>query len=134
MSIDLHHAHLFASDIEATIAWWTRHLGARVLRDEVLAGARNVFLAVGSGRIHVYDQPPRRTPAEAGTGRGGRGAIHHLGVKVTGLREVWARLQSEGIGSPGGLREHGDWRYVMIAAPDDVLLELFELDDWSRLG
>lgn len=125
MSIDLHHAHLFASDIDATVGWWTRHLGARVVRDEVLAGSRNVFMAVGAGRIHVYDQPPRDM---------GRGAVHHLGLKVQGLRAVWARLQSDGVTSPGGLREHGDWRYVMVAAPDGVLLELFEFDDWSRLG
>ncbi|MFM9941473.1 MAG: VOC family protein [Hyphomicrobiaceae bacterium] len=120
MAIDLHHAHLFASDIDATVAWWCRHLGAKVFLDEALAGARNVFLAVGTGRLHIYDQPPRDA---------GRGAIHHLGLKVTGLRAEWARLQQEGITSPGGLREQDGWRYVMIAAPDGILLELFEFDD-----
>ena len=126
MSIDLHHAHLFASDIDATIAWWTRQLGGRVVRDDVMAGARNVFMVVGTGRIHIYDQPPRD---------GGRGAIHHLGVKVANLREVWQRLQTEGLTSRQGLREFDDgWRYVMIEAPDGVLLELFEFDDPARLG
>ena len=125
MTIDLHHAHLFASDIDATISWWTRHLGARVLFDGQLAGARNVFLGLGTGRIHVYDQPPRDQ---------GRGAIHHLGLKVCGLRQVWRRLEAAGVASRQGLREHEGWRYVMIAAPDNVLLELFEFDDPSRLG
>ncbi len=120
MPIDLHHAHLFARDIDATVAWWCRHLDAKVFHDEVLAGARNVFLAVGTGRLHIYDQPPRDR---------GRGAIHHLGLRVAGLRQEWVRLQQEGITSQGGLREHGGWRYVMIAAPDDMLLELFEFDD-----
>lgn len=126
MSIDLHHAHLFASDIDATIAWWTRHLGGRVVHDDVMAGARNVFMAIGTGRIHIYEQPPRD---------GGRGAIHHLGVKVADLREVWRRLQADGVTSRQGLREFDDgWRYVMIEAPDGVLLELFEFDDPARLG
>jgi catechol 2,3-dioxygenase-like lactoylglutathione lyase family enzyme len=125
MTFDLHHAHIFAGDIDATIAWWSRHFDGRVLRDEVLAGARNVFLGVGSGRIHIYDQPPRD---------GGRGAIHHLGIKVTGLRDAWARLQAAGVTSRQGLREFEGWRYVMVAAPDDVLLELFEFDDPARLG
>jgi catechol 2,3-dioxygenase-like lactoylglutathione lyase family enzyme len=125
VTFDLHHAHIFARDIDATIDWWTRHLGGRVVRDEVLAGSRNVFLEVGRGRIHIYDQPPRDT---------GRGAIHHLGIKVAGLRQAWATLQAAGVGSRQGLREHDGWRYVMIAAPDDVLLELFEFDDPSRLG
>jgi hypothetical protein len=33
MAIDLHHAHVFASNIEATIEWWRRHLEAKVLFD-----------------------------------------------------------------------------------------------------
>jgi hypothetical protein len=48
---------------------------------------------------------------------------------VASLRELWARLQRDGITSPGGLREHDSWRYVMIEAPDGLLLELFEFDD-----
>lgn len=120
MSLDLHHAHLFASDIKATVEWWCRHMGAKVLFDRELAGSRNVFLAVGTGRLNIYDQPPRDQ---------GRGAIHHLGIKVANLREVWRRLQSEGVRSPNGLREHDGWRYVMISAPDGLLLELFEFDD-----
>lgn len=120
MSLDLHHVHLFASEIDTTIEWWCRHMDARVTYDDELAGARNVFLAVGSGRLHIYDQPPRDS---------GRGAIHHLGIRVAGLREMWRRLQAEGITSPNGLREEGNWRYVMISAPDGVLLELFEFDD-----
>ncbi len=119
MTIDLHHVHVFASDMDATVSWWCRHLGARVLSDEILAGARNVFLSVGSGRLHVYDQPPRDS---------GRGAVHHLGVRVADLRAVWRRLQEGGITSPHGLREQPGWRYVMIAAPDNLLVELFEFD------
>ncbi len=119
-AIDLHHVHLFASDIEATIGWWCRHLEARVMLDQILAGSRNVLLGVGSGRINIYDQAPRDQ---------GRGAVHHLGVRVAGLPAVWARLQADGVTSPGGLREQDGWRYVMVAAPDGVLVELFEFDD-----
>ena len=120
--MDLHHVHVFASDIETTIQWWSRHLGAKVFFDEKLAGTRNVFLAVGTGRLHIYDQAPKDR---------GRGAIHHLGIKVADLRGVWQRLQAEGLTSPHGLREQNGWRYVMIAAPDGILLELFEFDDPS---
>jgi catechol 2,3-dioxygenase-like lactoylglutathione lyase family enzyme len=122
MSLDLHHAHLFASDIATTIEWWCQHMGAKVLLDRELAGSRNVFLAVGTGRLHIYDQAPRDQ---------GRGAVHHLGIKVANLRDVWRRLQTEGITSPNGLREQDGWRYVMISAPDGLLLELFEFDDPS---
>jgi hypothetical protein len=91
-----------------------------VLNDQALAGSRNVLLGVGSGRINIYDQPPRDR---------GRGAVHHLGVRVQGLRAEWVRLKAAGIMSPHGLREHDGWRYVMIEAPDNVLVELFEFDD-----
>jgi catechol 2,3-dioxygenase-like lactoylglutathione lyase family enzyme len=69
--ISLHHTHLLASDLDATIAFWRDSFGAEVVHDVEFAGARNVFLRVGSGRIHLYDQPPKTTD---------RGAVHHLGV------------------------------------------------------
>lgn len=97
-------------------------MDAKIMFDDALAGARNVFLAVGTGRLHLYDQAPRD---------GGRGAVHHLGIKVENLHEVWQRLQAQGITSPHGIREGDGWRYVMISAPDDLLLELFEFDDPS---
>jgi len=122
MSFDLHHVHIFASDIEETIQWWCRHLQAKLVVDERLAGARNVLLAVGTGKLNIYDQAPREH---------GRGVVHHLGVKVANLRQRWHELQSDGVTSPNGLREHDRWRYVMISAPDGLLVELFEFDDPS---
>lgn len=122
MAIDLHHVHVFASDIEATIEWWCRHLEAKVLFDENLAGSRNVLIAVGTGRLNIYAQPPRDS---------GCGAVHHVGVRVDGLRELWGRLRLAGVSSQHGLREHHGWRYVMVSAPDGLLVELFEFDDPS---
>ena len=120
--MDLHHTHIFASDIDHTIAWWQNYFGARVLFDGDNAGARNVMLGIGRGRLNLYDQAPRDN---------GRGAVHHIGVRVKDLKAVWADLQAKGLTSPKGLRNHDDWRYVMIAAPDDLLVELFEFDDPS---
>jgi catechol 2,3-dioxygenase-like lactoylglutathione lyase family enzyme len=122
VSLDLHHAHLFASNIEATVEWWCQRMRAKVLFDNELAGTRNVFLAVGTGRLHIYDQAPKDR---------GRGTIHHLDIKVSNLGDIWRHLQAQGVTSPNGLREHDGSRYVMISAPDDVLLELFEFDDPS---
>lgn len=122
MTIDLHHVHILASDITATIAWWCRYMNARVLFDQELAGARNVMLAIGTGRLNIYDQAPKDRA---------RGPIHHIGLRVTNLRHVWKRLQEDDLASPNGLREHEGWRYVMVAAPDNILVELFEFDDPS---
>ena len=117
---ELHHAHIFASDIDATLAWWTAMLGAEIAFDGRMAGARNVFLRLGRGRLHVYDQPPRAL---------GHGAIHHLGVRTDDLRGLVAHMRAHGVAFRSEIREFGHWRYVMVAAPDDVLLELFEIDE-----
>ena len=122
--MDLHHAHIFAGDMERTLAWWRDHLDARVLFDGELAGARNVLIGVGNGRINIYDQAPKGT---------GRSAVHHLGVRVKDFGAVWERLQAGGVTSPNGPREHDGWRYVMISAPDDILVEIFEFDDPASL-
>ncbi|MFI7067591.1 VOC family protein [Kribbella sp. NPDC050124] len=57
--INLHHTHLMASDIDATITFWRDAFDAEVIYDTDFAGARIVFLRIGTGRIHVYDQPPK---------------------------------------------------------------------------
>lgn len=115
----LHHVHLFASDIDATVAWWRDMLGAEVAFDGEFGGARNAFLRVGRGRLHLYDQPPRE---------GGGGAVHHVGIRVDDLVGLVARMREKGLVFRNEVREFGWWRYLMCAAPDGVLLELFEVD------
>lgn len=117
MRVDFHHAHLMCSDIAATIAFFTRWFGAEVADDVVFAGARNVFLRIGAGRIHLYDQPPRAQ---------GRSAIHHLGLHTDDLRGLVARMQAGGFVFRKPITEDPLGRYVMVEAPDGVLLELFE--------
>ena len=115
----LHHVHVFASDIDATAAWWREKLGGEVIFDGDFGGARNVFMQVGAGRLNIYDQPPRGAPG---------GAWHHVGIQTGDLRALHRRLAEQGVPFRSGIRELGSWRYVMCAAPDGVLLELFQID------
>jgi len=131
MAERLHHVHVFASDIEATIAWWRDMLGAVVAVDTELAGARNVFLKIGGGRLHLYDQPPQDAPK--GDGRRG-GAIHHIGIRSDDLPALVTRMRAKGAAFRSEIREFGWWRYIMVAAPDGVLLELFAFDDEALEG
>ncbi|MFW9950019.1 MAG: VOC family protein, partial [Candidatus Thorarchaeota archaeon] len=59
MNVNLHHAHLFASDIEKSLNFYTEMFGAVVIFDLMMAGARNVMIAIGSAKINFYDQPPK---------------------------------------------------------------------------
>jgi catechol 2,3-dioxygenase-like lactoylglutathione lyase family enzyme len=119
MRNSLHHAHLFASDIRAGIAFYTEVFGGEVVLDADVAGARNVFIRIGSGRLHLYDQPPKAP---------GRGSIHHLGIQTDDLSGIVDRLRARGVEPSRGITDLGFWRYLMVPAPDEVLIELFEVD------
>ncbi len=125
MRIALDHAHIFSSDVAATVAFFRTMLDAVVVWDEEAAGARNVRLAIGRGFVQVYDQPPR-------TPRGG--AVHHLGVETDDLDALVARMKARGFEFRNAVRELPKFRYVMIAAPDDLLIELFECREPARWG
>jgi hypothetical protein len=119
MRANLHHAHIFANDIDASVAWWREMLLGEVVYDGEFGGVRNVFMRVGYGRLNIYDQPP---PSEA------RNAVHHLGIQCEDLAGLRAHMEGRGVAFRGAIREFGAWRYLMCAAPDNVLLELFEVD------
>ncbi|HUT49943.1 MAG TPA: VOC family protein [Alphaproteobacteria bacterium] len=127
MAEHLHHVHIFAADIDATIAWWRDMLGAEVAVDTEMAGARNVFTTVGSGRLHLYDQPPKAPLKTAFTSSPG-GAIHHIGIRSDDLPALAERMRARGATFRSEIREFGWWRYLMVSAPDGVLLELFAAD------
>jgi catechol 2,3-dioxygenase-like lactoylglutathione lyase family enzyme len=120
MAEHLHHVHIFASDIEATVAWWRDMLGGELVFDGELAGSRNVFMRIGRGGLHIYDQAPRDE---------GCGAIHHVGIQSEDLRAAVERMTARGVQFRSDIREFGTWRYIMCMAPDNVLLELFEFDE-----
>ena len=54
MAEHLHHTHLFTNDLDATVTWWQKILGGKVIYDGDFGGARNVFMRIGTGRIHFY--------------------------------------------------------------------------------
>ena len=119
MHAHVHHVHIFTEDINTTVLWWTEKLGGKVAFDSDFGGSRNVFMRVGEGRIHFYDQRPHDS---------GKGAIHHIGIRSENLRELHAQLIEKGVKFRSDIREFGSWRYIMCMAPDNVLLELFEID------
>ena len=117
MRIGLDHAHIFASDIDATIDFLSRMFGATVVWDEEAAGTRSVRVQIGKAFIHVYDQAPR---SERG------GPVHHLGIETDDLDGLVARMKAEGFAFRNAIRNEPKFRYVMVAGPDNLLIELFQ--------
>lgn len=124
MVCNLHHVHLFASDIEASIRFYIEMFEAKVVFDEILAGARNVLIRIGTGHINFYDQPPRDL---------GRNAVHHLGIYTEDISAVVAHMEARGFKFRSPIRDLGDLKYIMLEGPDRVLIEIFENKAaWSR--
>ena len=118
MKTSLHHAHLFASNLGESIKFYKEMFGAKILFDLEMAGARNIMIEIGGSKINFYDQPPKDQ---------GRGAIHHLGIETDNLEALVAHMKSKGFQFINKIKSFGPWKYVMAAAPDNVLLELFEV-------
>ena len=116
---DLHHIHIFASDLDTSVKWYQDMLGGRVAFDGDFGGVRNVFMHVGRGRLNLYEQPPRGSNS---------GAYHHIGIQTDNLAGLHQRLLANGIQFRSDIREFGTWRYIMCPAPDNILLELFQID------
>ena len=125
MRVSLDHAHVFASDVAATVAFFRDMFGATVVWDEEAAGARNVRLRVGGAFVQIYDQPPRGA-------RGG--AFHHLGIETDDLDALVKRMEARGFRFRNPVRDLPQFRYVMVAGPDDLLIELFECREPARWG
>ncbi|HOD70260.1 MAG: putative lyase [Deltaproteobacteria bacterium ADurb.BinA179] len=115
----LHHVHIFASDIDKSIAFYRECFGGQVVLDNLVAGSRNVFMRIGAGRIHFYSQRPKYP---------GRGSVHHIGIQTDDIETVVNRLKENGVELKNRVKDFGIWKYVMVPAPDGILVELFEVD------
>jgi hypothetical protein len=76
-------------------------------------------MRIGSGRLHFYDQSPK-TP--------GKGSIHHFGIQSDDIEGMVSKLKSGGIVFKKGIADLGFWKYIMVPAPDEILIELFQVD------
>lgn len=119
MKNHVHHVHIFASDIDKSIKFYEDFFEGKVILDMELAGARNVFMRIGSGRIHFYDQPPKNP---------GRGSIHHFGIQTDDIEGIVEKMKAGGVEFKKGVSGFGFWKYIMAPAPDDILIEIFEVD------
>ena len=118
MRINLHHAHLFASDMEKSLNFYREMFDAEVLFDLEVVGARNVMIAIGSSKINFYDQPPKDQK---------RGVVHHLGIETDDIGALVTHMKSKGFEFRKPIKSLGILKYVMAEGPDHILFELFEV-------
>jgi catechol 2,3-dioxygenase-like lactoylglutathione lyase family enzyme len=114
---NLHHVHLFASNLDTSAAFYREMFGAEVVSDGLAAGVRNLLIRIGSGHINIYDQPPRGF---------GRNAVHHLGIYTEDISSLKTHMESRGFYFQTEIRDFGNLKYIMLEGPDQVLIEVFE--------
>jgi catechol 2,3-dioxygenase-like lactoylglutathione lyase family enzyme len=119
MSHNVHHVHLFASDIEKSLTFYQTFFQGTIILDMEIAGARNIFMKVGTGKIHFYDQPPKMS---------GPDSIHHFGIQTDDVVKDYERMKSEGVAFNKDVVDLGFMKYIMVPAPDNVLIELFQVN------
>ncbi|MFY9396983.1 MAG: VOC family protein [Desulfomonilia bacterium] len=115
----LHHIHVFASDIDRSIAFYQDCFNGQVIMDSLFAGSRNVFMRIGSGRIHFFSRKPKES---------GPGCIHHIGIQTDDIRATVKKLKEKGVVIENTIKDFGVWKYVMVSSPDGVLIELFQVN------
>ncbi len=119
MTHHVHHVHLFASNLEKSLVFYKTFFGGEVILDVEIAGARNIFMKIGTGRIHFYDQSPKMA---------GPGSIHHFGIQTDDVERDYRRMKAEGVAFNKEVVDLGHMKYIMVPAPDSVLIELFEVN------
>ncbi len=56
------------------------------------------------------------------------GSIHHFGIQTDDIEGVVRKLKAMGVGFNKGIMDLGAWKYIMVPTPDNVLIELFQVD------
>jgi hypothetical protein len=98
-------------------AFYKEMFDAEVLLDAEVAGARNMMISIGSGIINFYEQPPKDS---------GRGVVHHLGIETDDLVALVEKMKNKGYQFRKPITDLGGLKYVMVAGPDNMLIELFQ--------
>lgn len=98
MRASLHHVRIFASDIDATVAWWRDMLGGEVVYDGEFGGTRNIFMRIGDGGLNIYEQPPRGESM---------GPVHHIGIRCDDLPAIVVHMRERDAEFRSEIREFG---------------------------
>ena len=110
-------------DVEAAIAWYTKHLGFALLTNQAPA-----FADVARGPLRLLLSGPRSSagrpmPDGAKPGPGGWNRIHlivdDIAAEVARLRAAGAEFRNDIVKGPGGSQ-------ILLRDPSGNIVELFE--------
>ncbi len=122
------HTMLRVLDLDASLDFYTKHLGMRVLRRSDFEGGRFTLAFLGYGEesettvlelTHNWDQ---KEPYALGNAYG------HIAIGVPDIHGICERLEADGINipRPPGPMKHGSTVIAFVEDPDGYKIELIE--------
>ncbi|MEH3039171.1 MAG: VOC family protein [Sphingomonas paucimobilis] len=128
----LHHIGVIVQDLDATIAWYERHLGFAVLTTFAFPGARVAFIGRGEVKLELFQidgaapMAPERKEALTNLRIGG---INHFAILVDDIEATLAELQENGVEQAYPISDVPDGsgdRWVFIRDNEGMLIELYQ--------
>ena len=119
------HTHLTSPEPEKAIEFYTKVMGAKVIKEQESGGRKMIDVDLGGIPVRI----------SSGTGaddawKGLRYGLHHLGLMVDNIDEFAADLKSKGVEfvvEPTQPRP--GVKIAFIKAPDNVLFEIIEIKE-----
>jgi catechol 2,3-dioxygenase-like lactoylglutathione lyase family enzyme len=126
MTFSLHHIHIKSNDPRATVDWWVKAFGLKVLGDEVrIYGDRFIRCTTVDGKTALTISGPR-----TGETLGPGDAKPHLGLEHIGLASSDIEADLKHLTSLGAVLQEGPMTtpagltVAFLACPGDVRVEL----------
>jgi catechol 2,3-dioxygenase-like lactoylglutathione lyase family enzyme len=128
----LHHVGIVVRDLEASVAWYRRHLGFEHQYDYAFPGAQATIVVRGDARLEFFQvegAAPMTSERQAFEASLRLGGINHLALEVDDLDAAVAALEAKGVEiaiPPSDVPNGSGDRYAFIHDNERMLVELFQ--------
>ena len=126
------HIGVIVQDLEASIAWYSRHLGFKRQSDFGFPGAKVAFVARGSLRLELFQiegASPMAVERKEAVSNLSIGGINHFAIVVDDLDGTVAELQASGVELAYTMNDVPDGsgdRWTFIRDNEGMLIELYQ--------
>ena len=120
------HIHLIAADVEETVQWYCRVLGARITFQGTFCGSQVYYLDIAGMTFIVFGRLENDVAPLPGT-LAPKFGVDHFGFSVGDLDQVIVELRSHNVNIlEGPLTVRPGLRIAYIVGPDQIRIELCE--------
>jgi catechol 2,3-dioxygenase-like lactoylglutathione lyase family enzyme len=120
------HIHLIAADVEETVQWYRRVLGARITFQGTFRGSPVYYLDIAGMTFVVFGRLENDAAPLPGT-LAPKSGVDHFGFSVGDLDQVVGELRNHNVNIlEGPLTVRPGLRIAYIVGPDQIRIELCE--------